>query len=629
MRRAFLPFIATIIVAAAFSGLAATFAVEAVERRSTNDVREALEGAGIGWAEVGADGLRVDVTGTAPDEATRFRALNVAGSVVDGERVLDRMEVASREPVAPPRFSIELLRQTDAVTMIGLVPAATDREALFAAVGRAAPETPITDLLEVASYPAPPDWDEAVEYGLKVLGRLERAKVSISGGRVEVAALAGSEAARDRLTRDLRRLKPRSVTLALDLTAPRPVITPFILRMVKSDGAVQFDACSAASEADADIILRAAHEAGFEDAEGPDCALGLGVPSPEWASAASAAIATLGTYETATLTMSDLEMTLEAGSGTDAERFAKDAARLETTLPAEFTLIAAIEEAGAVEPEAGPTEFTATRSSDGRVILAGRLGSERSLSAIDSFAKALFGMENVSTNVEVQDAVPNGWSPRVLAALDALSILDRGAVTVEEGDIRVSGVSGVQNAKSEITRILSGPSGTRPGFEIAVSYDESADAQRAPPTPQECVDQINSVLEARQITFAPGSADIDRESRESVEAIAEILRTCDGVAMEVAGYTDSQGSDEMNRNLSKRRADALLVALTARRVVTSELEAEGYGEADPIADNSTPEGREANRRIEFRLIDAEEGASEEGDESAEEPASGAGGEQGE
>lgn len=623
-RSSSLVFIATILAAAALAGLAATFAVEAVERRTTNDVREALEGAGIDWAEVGADGLRVDLTGIAPDEATRFRALNVAGSVVDGERVIDRMDVAIREPVAPPRFSIELLRQADAVTMIGLVPVSTDREMLFAAVGRAAPETAITDLLEVASYPAPPGWDEAVDYGLKALGRLERAKVSISGGRVKIAALAASETARDRLHRELRRLKPSDVTLALDLTAPRPVITPFTLRLVKTDGAARFDACSAASEPDADMILNAARDAGLDDAEGQDCALGLGVPSPEWAQAADAAIAMLGTLETGTLTMADLEMTLEAGPGADAENFAQDAARLEAALPPEFTLTAVIEEAGAVEPEAGPVEFIATRSPDGRVALGGRLGSERSLSAVDSFAKALFGMENVSTDIEVQEGVPNGWSPRVLAALDALSILDRGAVTVEEEDIRVSGTSGVQNAKSEITRILSAPSGATPRFDIEVSYDESLDSERAPPTPQECVDQINGVLEARQITFDPGSADIDRDSRASVEAIADILRTCDGVAMEVAGYTDSQGSEEMNRDLSKSRADALLVALSARRVVTSDLEARGYGEADPIADNSTPEGREANRRIEFRLIgaetagNAEESDAEAGDASAQE-----------
>lgn len=642
-RSSSLLFIATILAAAALAGLAATFAVEAVERRTKSDVRDALEGAGIDWAEVGADGLRVDLTGTAPDEATRFRALNVAGSVVDGERVIDRMDVASREPVAPPRFSIELLRQPDAVTMIGLVPVSTDREALFASLGRAAPEAAITDLLEVASYPAPPGWEGAVDYGLKALGRLERAKVSISGGRVEVAALAANEAARDRLTRDLRRLKPGDVSLALDLAAPRPVLTPFTLRMVKTGGAARFDACSAASEADADAILSAARDAGLDDVEGPDCALGLGVPSPEWAEAARAAITMLGTLETGTLTMSDLEMMLEAGPEADAERFAQNAARLEAALPAEFTLTAAVEETGAVEPEAGPIEFAATRGPDGRVALGGRLGDERSLSAVDSFAKALFGMENVSTNIEVQDGVPNGWSPRVLAALDALSILDRGAVTVEEDDIRVSGTSGVQNAKAEITRILSAPSDTTPRFDIEVSYDESLDSAREPPTPQECADQINGVLKARQITFAPGSADIDRESRASVEAIADILRTCDGVAMEVAGYTDSQGSEKMNRDLSTSRADALLVALSARRVVTSDLEAQGYGEADPIADNSTPEGREANRRIEFRLIgattagdagdsDAEsvDAPAEEADSNADEDASGdAGGEQGE
>ena len=71
--------------------------------------------------------------------------------------------------------------------------------------------------------------------------------------------------------------------------------------------------------------------------------------------------------------------------------------------------------------------------------------------------------------------------------------------------------------------------------------------------------------------------------------------------MEIAGYTDSQGREEMNLSLSQERADAVLTALMSRRILTSGITARGFGEADPIADNDTEEGREANRRIEFRF----------------------------
>ena len=72
--------------------------------------------------------------------------------------------------------------------------------------------------------------------------------------------------------------------------------------------------------------------------------------------------------------------------------------------------------------------------------------------------------------------------------------------------------------------------------------------------------------------------------------------------MEVAGHTDSLGREIMNKELSQARANAVVDALLARRVLTSNLVAVGYGEENPIADNGTEEGREANRRIEFSLL---------------------------
>jgi OOP family OmpA-OmpF porin len=74
------------------------------------------------------------------------------------------------------------------------------------------------------------------------------------------------------------------------------------------------------------------------------------------------------------------------------------------------------------------------------------------------------------------------------------------------------------------------------------------------------------------------------------------------VAVEIRGYTDSSGSDALNLRLSQERADAVKTYLVERGVDASRLVAKGYGEADPIANNDTPEGRTQNRRVEMHRL---------------------------
>ena len=76
-------------------------------------------------------------------------------------------------------------------------------------------------------------------------------------------------------------------------------------------------------------------------------------------------------------------------------------------------------------------------------------------------------------------------------------------------------------------------------------------------------------------------------------------------SLEIAGHTDSQGREEMNLQLSQSRATAVLIELQRRKVLTTNYVAKGYGEVAPIADNETEEGREINRRIEFKLASDE------------------------
>ena len=86
----------------------------------------------------------------------------------------------------------------------------------------------------------------------------------------------------------------------------------------------------------------------------------------------------------------------------------------------------------------------------------------------------------------------------------------------------------------------------------------------------------------------------------TIDALTEILRDCRDVEMEIGGHTDSQGREVMNQRLSQARANAVLEAIMAERILTGNLTARGYGESLPIADNDTEDGREANRRIEFK-----------------------------
>ena len=94
---------------------AATWAASAIEARTARAITSRLLADGITWASVSTDGLRVNMSGTAPNEAARFRAVNLAGGIVDAGRIRDGFEVAAVGAIVPPRFSVEVLRDRKSV----------------------------------------------------------------------------------------------------------------------------------------------------------------------------------------------------------------------------------------------------------------------------------------------------------------------------------------------------------------------------------------------------------------------------------------------------------------------------------------------------------------------------------
>ena len=176
-------------------------------------------------------------------------------------------------------------------------------------------------------------------------------------------------------------------------------------------------------------------------------------------------------------------------------------------------------------------------------------------------------------------------------------------VTVTPDRVRVFGDSGVPTAKSDIAQLLVEKLGESKEFTIDVTYKKKLDPILGLPTAQECAAQVTEIQQGRKIAFEPGSGNLDTSAESILDDMAEILIKCpEDMRMEISGYTDSQGREIMNQELSQTRAQAVLSALRERRVLTSRFIAKGYGEESPIGDNSTEDGREANRRIEFKLI---------------------------
>ncbi|KUP91673.1 OmpA family protein [Tritonibacter horizontis] len=598
--------------AAGLSLVVAGFAATAVEDNTEIVVRRTLDQGGFSWAEVVADGLRVELSGEAPTEARRFAAISSIGAVVDASRIIDQMEVTPSEGIAPPRFSTEILRNDAGISIIGLIPTASDHAELLNTLGKIKGRPPIADFVETADYPLPPDWADSMAYALKALALLPRTKISVEAGQVRITAIADSPQAKTKLEAELNRMAPPTVHVALDIAAPRPVISPFTLRYVLTPDGGRFDACSAESTESRDRILQAAQAAGLR-VKG-DCTIGLGVPSANWSRAVEVGLSALAELGQGSITYSNGDVTLVADEGTNPTLFDRVVGELENALPQVFVLHAVLPEPETQASDSAP-EFSATLSPEGQVQLRGRLSDDAQRRTVDSYARARFGSDAVYLATRNVPDLPGVWPIRVLAALDALAQLERGAVTVTPDLVTVRGMSHIENASAEVARMLSDKLGEAEEYELDLVYEAPPEPEDQLMAPALCEAELAAIQRADKIAFEPGSATVAADSARVIDKIAKLLGQCGEIPLEVQGHTDSQGREEMNQNLSQARAQSVLNALRARRLLTGSFIARGYGETNPIASNETEEGREANRRIEFRLIVSE--ADMAGDDEAE------------
>ena len=103
------------------------------------------------------------------------------------------------------------------------------------------------------------------------------------------------------------------------------------------------------------------------------------------------------------------------------------------------------------------------------------------------------------------------------------------------------------------------------------------------------------------ISFTSDGQEIAKRSYKVLDQTVKIYKKNPDVQVEVRGYTDATGSEAGNLNLSQLRAEKVSQALQTRGIPGSHISAAGYGPANPVASNQTPEGRQQNRRVEIEF----------------------------
>lgn len=154
---------------------------------------------------------------------------------------------------------------------------------------------------------------------------------------------------------------------------------------------------------------------------------------------------------------------------------------------------------------------------------------------------------------------------------------------------------------------------TRDGKEIWAKVDAiqgrytliivERQAMRQSITAQTIFDELNQKgFMVIDVHFDTAQAVIKPESQPLIEQVAEMLRKSPGLKVSVEGHTDNVGQAKANLELSQARARAVMAALTAKGIDAARLQAQGWGDQKPVADNGSEDGRAKNRRVELRKM---------------------------
>ena len=226
------------------------------------------------------------------------------------------------------------------------------------------------------------------------------------------------------------------------------------------------------------------------------------------------------------------------------------------------------------------------------IVVEGAVPNEASKQAILLKMQSIYGADQVVDKIQVRPvSAPNGWSDTVSR------VITPDLKKISQGQLRVRGT------QVELTGKMTDPSQIQPTtstFQSLVQQPYRLTAQLSVNQAEQKI--IDDALKNRIIEFESGSAILTDAGNKILDEMVVALTKVGAKKVKIIGHTDSSGDANKNTVLSQERAMAVQNYLVSKSIAVERLSTAGKGSSQPVADNSTVEGRKKNRRIEFEVL---------------------------
>lgn len=246
--------------------------------------------------------------------------------------------------------------------------------------------------------------------------------------------------------------------------------------------------------------------------------------------------------------------------------------------------------APAVSPE---IRFTVEKSRD-RLALRGDVSSTAHEAILRQTAALLYPGASTVIDLQWRSHMPPGWALVTEMAMRALSGTQSASAVVTEQRVHIRGIHTNETAWLQALARLE--KSLLPGMRLQsqVSFLQKSSSFSA-----QCQKLFAAAMNGRQIAFPPSSDVLGSNAFGLLDELLEIALDCPAAIITVTGHTDDSGNEEMNLELSKARAQAVVDYMVARGIDSRRLIAVGAGSSQPRHANDSAPARRGNRRIEF------------------------------
>lgn len=565
--------------------------IEADLARRTQD---ALGKAGLSWAKVRFSGRDAVLTGTAAEESEPKRALDTA-SKVWGVRIVDaRTDLMKKVE----KYSWLARLNNGRISLSGFVPSEAVRTNVIGAAKSAFPKFAIDDAMELArGTPAQDVLLGGIGFGLKQLAHLNSGRVDLDGTALSIEGEASSATSYKTVTSALGGKLPSGIRLKSNGVLP-PVARIFAWQADLANNKLTLGGHVPSEKMREELF-------GLAKKRFPSAAIidrmetASGAPDG-WPKAVSSALEQLAALESGAVSTKATQLMI-SGLASDEETATSIRKSLRSQVPATFKTSDKIEFRAAPgvdydarwrEAESRWSENEAKRPRPAAPVDDGIPWWKEAQSRL---------AEHPSVNIELS------WGSADTAKDDGQAAAEAASHRAEVERLRAAAEADAEQRRQAWYNLELRWGKISDDYEAGRRKAEDervaavAKAERKAEVDR-CQMRMSDTAKQGKILFKSDSAALEKRSTPTLDRLAEIATACPRVSIDIEGHTDSRGSNDINMELSERRAQAIVDHLVKAGVARDRLKARGYGPTRPLAPNNSAANMAKNRRIEFTVI---------------------------